>query len=54
MSEESVSLFTSIGSGKLVALSGSGEGIASSESDELLSEDECSLGSKLANSSDQR
>ena len=47
-----MSLFTNDGSGKLVALSGSGEEITSSESDELLSEDEFSLGSKLSNSSE--
>ena len=44
-----MSLFTEIGSGKLIALSGSGEAVASSESDVLLSEDEVLL--KLANSS---
>ncbi len=47
-----MSLFTIDVSGKLVALSGSGEEIISSESDELLSEDEFSVGSKLSNSSE--
>ena len=52
MSERDVFLFTGIGSGKSVALSDSGEEIMSSESDELLSEDEFSVGSKLSNSSE--